>query len=128
MKGVLEMLPLVAQSKSTVLIEGDSGTGKELVARAIHNNGPRSNRPFVVCIGEVIQIEDLPSYLVSAVMDDAVSKTPTGRLQPLQNAEADVIRNALAAHQGSRRRAAAELGISRNTPWRKMKKFGITFK
>lgn len=37
----------IAQSSSTVLIEGASGTGKELVARAIHNNSPRKKGPFV---------------------------------------------------------------------------------
>jgi PAS domain S-box-containing protein len=47
MRGVREMLPLVAKSKSTVLIEGEPGTGKELVARAIHNLGRRRDGPFV---------------------------------------------------------------------------------
>ncbi len=304
MKGVLEMLPLVSQSQSIVLIEGASGTGKELVARAIHNNGPRHHRPFVaincaavpdtlleselfgykrgaftdakkdkpgrfaraekgtlfldevgdlshsiqakllrvleekeyeplgatqpvksdvriiaatnrnlsvevqrkrfrqdlffrlnvvnlhlpplserledipllvnhfiqrfnaiqgrritrcservmatlmaypfpgnvrelenaiehafvVCIGEIIQIEDLPSHIVSAVMDVAASKSQPfkGSSKPLNNAEAEVIRSALVANQGNRNRTAAELGISRNTLWRKMKRYGIS--
>jgi PAS domain S-box-containing protein len=47
MKRLFETLPLIAGSQSTVLIEGDSGTGKELVARAIHNLGPRKTGPFV---------------------------------------------------------------------------------
>jgi len=47
MTRLFESLPLVAESASTVLIEGPSGTGKELVARAIHNLSPRRNRPFV---------------------------------------------------------------------------------
>jgi transcriptional regulator with PAS, ATPase and Fis domain len=47
MRGVREMLPLVAKSKSTVLVEGEPGTGKELVARAIHNLGKRRDGPFV---------------------------------------------------------------------------------
>jgi PAS domain S-box-containing protein len=44
---VLDVLPQVADSHSTVLIEGPSGTGKELVARAIHNLSPRRERQFV---------------------------------------------------------------------------------
>jgi PAS domain S-box-containing protein len=47
MRVVRNMLPLVARSDSTVLIQGEPGTGKELVARAIHSLGPRSRKPFV---------------------------------------------------------------------------------
>jgi PAS domain S-box-containing protein len=47
MRGIRDLLPLVAKSLSTVLIEGEPGCGKEMVARAIHNLGPRADRPFV---------------------------------------------------------------------------------
>jgi PAS domain S-box-containing protein len=47
MKGVCEMLPLVARSDATVLIEGEPGSGKDIVARAIHGMGPRAAGPFV---------------------------------------------------------------------------------
>jgi two-component system, NtrC family, response regulator AtoC len=42
-----EQLQTIAPSKATVLITGDTGTGKELVARAIHMNSPRRNGPFI---------------------------------------------------------------------------------
>jgi PAS domain S-box-containing protein len=44
---LFELLPRIAESSSTVLIEGASGTGKELFARAIHNLSPRKNKRFV---------------------------------------------------------------------------------
>jgi PAS domain S-box-containing protein len=45
---IFSILPDVAASESTVLIEGPSGSGKELIARAIHNLSPRKKRPYVV--------------------------------------------------------------------------------
>ncbi len=47
MRRVLELVEQVAQRKVPVLIEGASGTGKELVAREIHNRSPVSEKPFL---------------------------------------------------------------------------------
>ena len=47
MRQIFELLPQIADSNSTVLIEGASGTGKELVARALHNLSPRRDKRFV---------------------------------------------------------------------------------
>ncbi|EBP3363072.1 two-component system response regulator GlrR [Salmonella enterica subsp. enterica] len=44
---LLEQAHMVAQSDVSVLINGQSGTGKEIFAQAIHNASPRSNKPFV---------------------------------------------------------------------------------
>lgn len=47
MNKVLARMKLAAASPATVLILGENGTGKELVARALHNNSQRKNKPFV---------------------------------------------------------------------------------
>jgi transcriptional regulator with GAF, ATPase, and Fis domain len=47
LRRVLEMVEIVAPSDSTVLLLGETGTGKELVARAIHDHSRRKNRTFV---------------------------------------------------------------------------------
>ena len=44
---VLDLVSQVAPSRSTILITGDTGTGKELIAKAIHANSPRVDHPFV---------------------------------------------------------------------------------
>lgn len=47
MHNVLEQIELVAQSDSTVLILGETGTGKELIARAIHRLSHRKNKTMI---------------------------------------------------------------------------------
>jgi len=47
MRQVFETLELVAPLNSTVLIQGETGTGKELIARTIHHNSPRADHRFV---------------------------------------------------------------------------------
>jgi two-component system response regulator PilR (NtrC family) len=47
MRAIFDLIQTVAPQSSRVLITGESGTGKELVARAIHENSPRSQAPFI---------------------------------------------------------------------------------
>jgi formate hydrogenlyase transcriptional activator len=47
LKAVIENIQIVAPADSTVLILGETGTGKELIARAIHDFSPRKNYPFI---------------------------------------------------------------------------------
>jgi formate hydrogenlyase transcriptional activator len=47
LRGVMERVARVAPTKATVLITGETGTGKELIARAIHAASPRAKRPLV---------------------------------------------------------------------------------
>ena len=47
MQNIYRLIRVVAQKTSTVLIEGETGTGKELIAKAIHYSGPRKDQPLV---------------------------------------------------------------------------------
>ena len=61
MQRLFEILPEISRSDSTVLIEGASGTGKELFARAIHNLSSRNDKPFVV-----VNLGALPDTLLES--------------------------------------------------------------
>lgn len=47
MQQILDLVPVLADSPTSVLIAGETGTGKEIVARALHEHGPCAKRPFV---------------------------------------------------------------------------------
>src|ERR1035438_2046603 len=47
LEGVLRLVRIVAPTDATVLIQGETGTGKELIAEAIHKGSDRSSGPFV---------------------------------------------------------------------------------
>ena len=47
MHDIFNQLRLIAPTKANVLIYGETGTGKELIARAIHSNSPRKDKPFI---------------------------------------------------------------------------------
>ena len=80
---------------------------------------------FVICIDTTIQVDDLPQHILSKVVSkDKQSATPL----PLEDAEMQAIYSALEKNEFNRTQTAQELGISRNTLWRKMKKYRISAK
>jgi formate hydrogenlyase transcriptional activator len=63
LRTVLEQVERVAAADSTVLIQGETGTGKELIAHAIHNASPRSGQPFIKLNCAAIPFDLLESEL-----------------------------------------------------------------
>lgn len=70
---VLELIQKLAAPRTTVLVTGQSGTGKELVARAVHEASPRAKKPFVP-----INCGAIPENLVESELFGAVRGAYTG--------------------------------------------------
>jgi len=73
MLNVYSIINKVAETTVNVLILGESGTGKELVARAIHQNGPRKEKPFVV-----INCGGIPEHLLESELFGYMKGSFTG--------------------------------------------------
>jgi PAS domain S-box-containing protein len=86
MRKLFDVLPDIAASNATVLLQGDSGTGKELFARALHNLSPRKRAPLVV-----LNCGALPEQLLEAEIFGARKGAYTGATEDrpgrLQQAE-----------------------------------------
>lgn len=76
---IIEMIPRAARSDLTVLIAGETGTGKEIVARAIHYQSPRHAKPFVP-----VNCGALPDHLVENELFGHVQGAYTDASSPAQ--------------------------------------------
>jgi transcriptional regulator with GAF, ATPase, and Fis domain len=63
MRRLFALLPRIAQSDATLLIEGETGTGKSVLAQAIHDASPRANAPFVI-----VDCSAIPPTLIESVL------------------------------------------------------------
>lgn len=86
---IYKIVSRVAPTDATVLLEGETGTGKELIARMIHRNSPRAGYPFVP-----VDCASIPSSLLESELFGALKGAYTG-------ADRDRMGLLEAAHQGS---------------------------
>ena len=89
MRRIYDVIEAVAPSRTTVLMSGESGTGKTLIARAIHRNSPRADQPFVE-----ISCGSIPETLLESELFGHVQGAFTG-------AHTDKQGKLLAAHGGT---------------------------
>jgi DNA-binding NtrC family response regulator len=73
MRDLFQLLETVSVTNSTILVSGETGTGKELVARAIHHNSPRRGNPFVA-----LNCSAIPETLLEAELFGHVRGAFTG--------------------------------------------------
>ena len=76
MKAVFDLVNRVSQATANILITGESGTGKEMVARAIHDGGPRAQKPFVA-----INCTAIPESLLESELFGHAKGSFTGAIQ-----------------------------------------------
>ncbi len=78
MHEVMDRLRRIAPTDATILIQGDTGTGKELIAQAIHQNSPRKKRPFVglncAALSENILESELFGHIRGAFTDASADR------------------------------------------------------
>ncbi len=78
MNDVISLLKRIAPTNAFVLIQGETGTGKELVAQAIHQNSPRKNKPFVAlncaALSEHILESELFGHIRGAFTDASTDR------------------------------------------------------
>jgi two-component system response regulator HydG len=78
MREIIERLKRIAPTNASVLIQGETGTGKELVAQAIHQNSPRKNKPFVAlncaALSENILESELFGHVKGAFTDASTDR------------------------------------------------------
>ena len=75
MQKLFELIKQVASASANVLVTGESGSGKELIARALHNSGPRKNRPFVA-----LNCTAIPENLLESELFGHVKGSFTGAM------------------------------------------------
>ncbi len=128
---MLVQVSKVAPTDSTVLILGETGTGKELIARAIHNRSKPSNRAFIrvncaaiLSEGETFFVDE--TWLTHVTSNPAATTAPL--IADLVEHEREILEAALRESEGvvgGPTGAAVKLGIPRQTLESKIRKLGI---
>lgn len=76
MKAIFDLVARVSHATANVLVTGESGSGKEMVARAIHESGPRANKPFIA-----INCTAIPESLLESELFGHAKGSFTGAIQ-----------------------------------------------
>lgn len=119
MQELFQLLDAVARSSSTVLITGDTGTGKEVVARAIHHNSPRRAHRFVA-----LNCSAIPEALLEAELFGHVRGAFTGAVGARQGRFEQAHRGTLFLDEVGTMSAALQMKLLRALQEREFERVG----
>ena len=121
MRALLEQVVRFARTESNVLITGETGTGKNAIARELHIRGPRARRPFVTvdcaALSPALIDSELFGHERGAFTDAVAARAGRFELAGHGTVYLDAI--------SGLSEAARILGISRKALWEKRKRYGL---
>ena len=119
MQRLFDMIERVAPTRATVLVVGETGTGKELVARAIHDLSDRARRPFVA-----VNCSALPESLLESELFGHMKGSFTGAIQNKRGLFEEASGGTLFLDEISTVSAAIQVKLLRVLQERKIKRVG----
>ncbi|MBI4264746.1 MAG: sigma-54-dependent Fis family transcriptional regulator [Acidobacteria bacterium] len=119
MQALFQLLETVARSSSTILITGETGTGKEIVARAIHHNSPRRGHRFVA-----LNCSAIPETLLEAELFGHVRGAFTGAVGTRQGRVEQAHRGTLFLDEVGTMSVALQMKLLRTLQEREFERIG----
>ncbi len=125
---MLQQMARVAATDAPVLLEGETGTGKEIVARAIHYGGQRCDRPFVPANLRIHSLPGLDSHAAAGALAspaEGMTKFQVAKARAIERFERTYVTELLSITNGNLSEAARVSGKERSRLGKLVRKYGL---